>query len=77
MCIRDRVNVEAVDLQLYSNEIGNPGEVCGFDQEGLKIYCKNGVVVIRSVKFPGKKVIGSKDFFNSKRDIISRGDLLI
>ena len=71
------VNVEAVDLQLHSNDIGNPGEVYGFDQEALKIYCKDGVVAITSVKFPGKKVIGSKDFFNSKRDIISRGDLLI
>jgi len=71
------VNVEAVDLQLHSNETGNPGEVYGFDQEALKVYSKNGVVAITSVKFPGKKVIGSKDFFNSKRDIISKGDLLI
>ena len=66
-----------MDLLLDSNDIGNPGEVYGFDQEALKIYCKDGVVAITSVKFPGKKVIGSKDFFNSKRDIISRGDLLI
>jgi len=71
------VNVEAVDLELHSNETGNPGEVYGFDQDALKIYSKNGVVAITSVKFPGKKVIGSKDFFNSKRDIISKGDLLI
>ncbi|MAK16341.1 MAG: methionyl-tRNA formyltransferase [Gammaproteobacteria bacterium] len=71
------VSVEAVELQIHSNETGTPGEVHNFDHESLKIYCGDGIVAITSVKFPGKKVIGPKDFFNSKRDIISKGDLLI
>lgn len=71
------VSVEAVELQLHSDQTGTPGEVHDFDQESLKIYCGDGIVAITSVKFPGKKVIGPKDFFNSKRDIISKGDLLI
>ena len=71
------MDVEAVNLHIHSNDIGRPGEISEFNEESLKIYCGDGVVALTSVKFPGKKVIGPKDFFNSKRDIISQGDLLI
>jgi methionyl-tRNA formyltransferase len=70
-------DVEAVNLHIHSDDAGRPGEIFDFNEESLKICCGDGVVAITSVKFPGKKVIGSKDFFNSKRDIISKGDLLI
>ena len=71
------IDVEAVNLHIHSDGIGRPGEIYEFNEDSLKIYCGDGIVAITSVKFPGKKVIGSKDFFNSKRDIISKGDLLI
>ena len=71
------LKVEAVNLHLHSHEIGKPSEVYDFDNKSLKVYCGDGVIAVTSVKFPGKKVIDSKDFFNSKRDIISKGDLLI
>ena len=71
------IDVEAVNLHIHSDDVGRPGEIYEFNEESLKIYCGDGVIAITSVKFPGKKVIGSKDFFNSKRDIISKGDLLI
>ena len=69
--------VKAMDLFIHSKEIGKAGEVQSFDRDSLKVFCADGVISIKSVKFPGKKVIGSLDFFNSKRDIISKGDLLI
>ena len=71
------IDVGAVNLHIHSNDIGRPGEIFGFNEESLKVYCGDGVIAVTSVKFPGKKVIGSKDFFNSKRDIILQGDLLI
>ena len=71
------MDVEAVNLHIHSNDTGRPGEIFEFNEESLKIYCGDGVVAVTSVKLPGKKVIGSKDFFNSKRDIILQGDLLI
>ena len=72
-----RMDVEAVNLHIHSDDTGRPGEIFEFNEESLKIYCGDGVVAVTSVKLPGKKVIGSKDFFNSKRDIILQGDLLI
>ena len=69
--------VKAMDLFIHSKEIGKAGEVQSFDRDSLKVFCADGIISIKSVKFPGKKVIGSLDFFNSKRDIISKGDLLI
>ena len=69
--------VKAMGLFIHSKEIGKAGEVQSFDRDSLKVFCADGVISIKSVKFPGKKVIGSLDFFNSKRDIISKGDLLI
>ena len=69
--------VKAMSLFIHSKEIGKAGEVQSFDRDSLKVFCADGVISIKSVKFPGKKVIGSLDFFNSKRDIISKGDLLI
>ena len=71
------MDVEAVNLHIHSNDIGKPGEIFEFNEESLKIYCGDGVMAVTSVKFPGKKVIKSKDFFNSKRDIILQGDILI
>lgn len=69
--------VKAINLFIHSKEIGKAGEVHSFDRDSLKVFCADGVISVKSVKFPGKKVIGSLDFFNSKRDIISKGDLLI
>ena len=69
--------VKAMELFIHSKEIGRAGEVQSFERDSLKVFCADGVISIKSVKFPGKKVIGSLDFFNSKRDIISKGDLLI
>ena len=48
-----------------------------FTKESLSVFCGDGVINIKAVKFPGKKVISSIDFFNAKRDIISTGDILI
>ena len=69
--------VKAMELNVHSNEKGTPGEIQSFNKKSLNVFCGNGVISISEVKFPGKKVIGSLDFFNSKRDIISKGDLLI
>ena len=69
--------VKVTELNVQSNEKGTPGEIQSFNKKSLNVFCDNGVISISEVKFPGKKVIGSLDFFNSKRDIISKGDLLI
>lgn len=69
--------VKVTELNVQSNEKGTPGEIQSFNKKSLNVFCGNGVISISEVKFPGKKVIGSLDFFNSKRDIISKGDLLI
>ena len=69
--------VKVTELNVQSNEKGTPGEIQSFNKKSLNVFCGNGVISISEVKFPGKKVIGSLDFFNSKRDIISKGDLLV
>ena len=69
--------VQVLSLEIDEKKQGKPGEIEGFDKDSLRVFCRNGVIKITSVKFPGKKVINSVDFFNSKRDIISIGDFLI
>ena len=69
--------VKVTGLNVQSDEKGRPGEIQSFNKKSLNVFCGDGVISILEVKFPGKKVIGSLDFFNSKRDIISKGDLLI
>ena len=66
-----------LSLEIDEKKQGKPGKIEGFDKDSLRVFCRNGVIKITSVKFPGKKVINSVDFFNSKRDIISIGDFLI
>ena len=56
---------------------GNPGEISSFNKDGMTVCCQKGAVNLKSVQFPGKKVISSNDFFNSKRDIISFEEDLI
>ena len=70
-------NVQVHDLEIEATEIAKPGVVSSFTKNSLDVYCGDGVIKIKSVKFPGKKVISSIDFFNAKRDIISTGDILI
>ena len=70
-------SVQIHDLEIEATEIAKPGVVSSFTKNSLDVYCGDGVIKIKSVKFPGKNVISSIDFFNAKRDIISTGDILI
>ena len=69
--------VQIHDLEIASDQAGTPGTITEFTKESLSVFCGDGVINIKAVKFPGKKVISSIDFFNAKRDIISSGDILI
>ncbi len=69
--------VQIHELDVLSGKSGSPGEIHSFNKESLSVFCKDGSIEIKSVKFPGKKVISSIDFFNAKRDIISSGDILV
>jgi len=69
--------VQIHDLEIASGQAGAPGVIAEFTKDSLSVSCGDGVIKIRAVKFPGKKVISSIDFFNAKRDIISSGDILV
>ena len=69
--------VQIHDLEIASNQAGTPGVIKEFTKDSLSVYCGDGIIKIKAVKFPGKKVISSIDFFNAKRDIISSGDILV
>ena len=69
--------VQIHDLEIVSEEASTPGVIKEFTKDSLSVSCGDGVVKIKAVKFPGKKVISSIDFFNAKRDIISSGDILV
>ena len=69
--------VQIHDLEIGSDQAGDPGVITEFTKDSLSVSCGDGVVKIKAVKFPGKKVISSIDFFNAKRDIISSGDILV
>ena len=69
--------VQIHDLEIASDQAGAPGVIAEFTKDSLSVSCSDGVIKIRAVKFPGKKVISSIDFFNAKRDIISSGDILV
>ena len=69
--------VQIHDLEIASDQAGTPGTITEFTKESLSVFCGDGVINIKAVKFPGKKVISSIDFFNAKRDIISSGDILV
>ena len=69
--------VQIHDLEIASDQAGTPDTIMEFTKESLSVFCSDGVINIKAVKFPGKKVISSIDFFNAKRDIISSGDILV
>ena len=69
--------VQIHDLEIASDQAGDPGVITEFTKDSLSVSCGDGIVKIKAVKFPGKKVISSIDFFNAKRDIISSGDILV
>ena len=69
--------VQIHDLEIASDQAGAPGTIAEFTKDSLSVFCGDGAIKIKAVKFPGKKVISSIDFFNAKRDIISSGDILV
>ena len=69
--------VQIHDLEIVSEEASTPGVIKEFTKDSLSVSCGDGIIKIKAVKFPGKKVISSIDFFNAKRDIISSGDILV
>jgi len=69
--------VQIHDLEIDSDQTGAPGTIREFTKDSLSVFCDGGLIKIKAVKFPGKKVISSIDFFNAKRDIISSGDILV
>ena len=69
--------VRAVNIENIKTITGNPGEISSFNKDGMTVCCKKGAINLKSVQFPGKKVISSNDFFNSKRDIIPLKENLI
>ena len=69
--------IQIHDLEIASDQACGPGVITEFTKDSLSVSCGDGIVKIRAVKFPGKKVISSIDFFNAKRDIISSGDILV
>ena len=69
--------VQIHDLEIVSEEASAPGVIKEFTKDSLSVSCGDGIIKIKAVKFPGKKVISSIDFFNAKRDIISSGDILV
>ena len=69
--------VQIHDLEITNDQRATPGLISDFTKDSLDVFCGDGIIKIKAVKFPGKKVISSIDFFNAKRDIISSGDILI
>ena len=53
------LNVEPCDLNF------TPGEIISFNKEGIKIKTIDSSIVITHLQFPNKKIISSKDAFNS------------
>ena len=59
-----------------AEKTGPAGTVAHIDKDSIGIFCNNGIILITDLQFPGKKIISARDFFNSKKDIISVGDSL-
>jgi len=69
--------VKVIDIENIKTITGIPGEISSFDKNGITVCCQKGAINLKSFQFPGKKVISSNDFFNSKRDIIPLKENLI
>mgnify|MGYP001166509701 FL=1 len=65
--------IKVLDIETDPLNIGNSGFVSHVTQDSIGVYCNNGCILIKELQFPGKKIINARDFFNSKRDIISVG----
>jgi len=69
--------VRVINIENIKTHKGTPGEISSFNKDGMIVCCQEGAINLKSVQFPGKKVISSNDFFNSKRDIILlKGNLI-
>ena len=75
--VEDDTEEAAIDIENIKTVTGNPGQICSFNKDGMIVCCQKGAINLKSVQFPGKKVISSNDFFNSKRDIIPLKENLI
>lgn len=61
-------NIEIIIRDMYvSDDISNakPGTILDFSKDGLSIKTIDSAIVITHLQFPGKRIIGPKDVYNS------------
>tara|TARA_B100000963_G_scaffold361864_1_gene400400 strand:+ start:10923 stop:11864 length:942 start_codon:yes stop_codon:yes gene_type:complete len=74
VCKNQKIKIH--NMIIDAEKTGPAGTVAHIDKDSIGIFCNNGIILITDLQFPGKKIISARDFFNSKRDIISVGDSL-
>ena len=52
-----------------------PGTVCDLSVRGIVVSCKSGFVLLKSIQFPGKKIISAGDYVNNNNKLIRKNML--
>ncbi|QCI19499.1 methionyl-tRNA formyltransferase [Buchnera aphidicola] len=61
---------------VYNNEIYKIGEIIKINKEGIQVNTKNGLILLKKIQFPGKKIISIQDFINSNKKLLKPGIVL-
>lgn len=73
-------NYKDMRMKIYESEILNelsreiPGTILNVDDNGIKVACKEGVLLIKKIQFPNKKPLMVKEFI--KGNNIEKGEVL-
>lgn len=68
--------LKLLDMQLISlSQKGVQGTICALHKEGVQIFCKEGVVMLKSVQPFSKSAMNALDYIRGKR--LGVGDILV
>jgi len=75
--IFNNIKIKVLQSSILENsKIYKIGEIIKINRQGIQVYTKNGIVLLKKIQFPGKKIISIKDFINSNKKLLMPGIIL-
>ena len=66
------LELSAVDAEAQPPRSAAAGTIIGLDSDGLRVLCGSGLLRVRRVQLPGRRVVSAREFANAARPIGSQ-----
>ncbi|CAL4043762.1 Methionyl-tRNA formyltransferase [Buchnera aphidicola (Anoecia corni)] len=71
------IKIKVIQSSVINNKKTHKiGEIIKISKKGIQVNTKNGIILLKKIQFPGKKIISIQDFINSNKKLLKTGIIL-